>query len=81
MLKILTPVPVPYTAVLAIISSTTFLFFRTEKHQGKRIGNEDPHLPKTTTITTSHAWFSASKEAKVMIWQKEKVPRKSEAMR
>lgn len=73
MLKILTPVPVLYTAVLAIISSTTG---RTGKQQGKRIGNEDPYLPeKRTTITTFPARFSASERPKSWFGGKKKYPR------
>lgn len=62
MLKVLIPVPVPYTAVLTVISSITQ---RTEEQQGKRISNEDPYLPeKWTTSTTFLAQFSASKRPK-----------------
>lgn len=58
-LKILTPVPVPYTG-------------RTLNQQGKRISNEDPYLTEERTTTTFLAWFSAS-ETLVMIWQTENV--------
>lgn len=72
MLKILTPVPVPYIAVLAIISSTAG---RTEKQHGERIDNEGTYLPeKWTTITAFLAWFSAPKRLKSWFGRKKKYP-------
>lgn len=73
MLKVLIPVPVPYAAVLTVMSSVTQ---RTEEQQGKRISNEDPYLPeKRTTSTTFLAQFSASKRPKSWSGRKKKYPR------
>lgn len=72
MLKILTPVPVPYIAVLAIISST---WGKTEKQHGKRTGNEGKYLPeKRTAITAFLDLFLAAKRLKSWFGRKKKYP-------